>query len=297
MTASAPRAAVSGASGYLGSRICTALESRGWEVVSLVRNPRTFQGRACRYDLADPISAEVNAVLPSCEVLVHAAYDMSLTREPDIWRVNVDGTRRLLVAATEARVRRIIVLSSMSAFEGTRQLYGRAKLDIEAMTVSAGGCPVRPGLVLGRQSGGMGAALRTLTRLPVVPVIHGGAQQYTVLEEDLMAAIAAMASIDALPPVPISVAHETPLGFAHLLTALAEHDGRRVRLVRVPWRSIYWGLRVAEELHVPVPFRADSLLGLVRTAPRLEGEGVLAQLGVAPRAFDGVPTRRGKGLP
>ena len=74
-------------------------------------------------------------LLHSADVLVHAAYDLSLTSAADIWRVNVEGTRRLLEVAADARVRRILVLSSMSAFEGTTQLYGRAKLDIEAMTV------------------------------------------------------------------------------------------------------------------------------------------------------------------
>ena len=114
-------------------------------------------------------------VLHWADVLVHAAYDLSLTSPVDIWRVNVEGTRRLLEVAADARVRRILVLSSMSAFEGTTQLYGRAKLDIEAMTAASGGCAVRPGLVYGERPGGMAGALRKLTRLPIVPVIAGGA--------------------------------------------------------------------------------------------------------------------------
>ena len=64
-------------------------------------------------------------------------------------------------------MRRILVLSSMSAFEGTRQLYGRAKLAIETMTVASGGCALSPGLVYGERPGGMAGALRELTRLPV----------------------------------------------------------------------------------------------------------------------------------
>ena len=152
-------AAVTGASGYLGSRICATLECRGWQVVRLVRSPGKGYGRACAYDLGAPVSPEVCRLLDSTDVLVHAAYDLSLTRAVDIWRVNVEGTRRLLDAASNARVRRILVLSSMSAFEGTTQLYGRAKLDIETMTEQCGGCAVRPGLVYGEQSGGMAGAL------------------------------------------------------------------------------------------------------------------------------------------
>ena len=81
-----------------------------------------------------PITAEVKEALRSADALVHAAYDLSLRSAVDIWRVNVEGTRRLLEVAVGADVSRIIVLSSMSAFDGTSQLYGRAKLDIEAIT-------------------------------------------------------------------------------------------------------------------------------------------------------------------
>ena len=62
---------------------------------------------------------EVTEALRSADALIHAAYDLSLTSSADIWRVNVEGTRRLLEAAKDAAVGRIIVLSSMSAFAGT----------------------------------------------------------------------------------------------------------------------------------------------------------------------------------
>jgi nucleoside-diphosphate-sugar epimerase len=216
---------------------------------------------------------------------VHGAYDLSLTSPVDIWRVNVEGTRRLLEVAADARMRRILVLSSMSAFEGTTQLYGRAKLDIEAMTVASGGCAVRPGLVHGERPGGMAAALRKLTRLPIVPVIAGGARLYTVREDDLMTAIAALVAIEILPPGTISVAHPTPVMLSELITEFAAQEGRRCRLVPVPWQLVYRLLRTAEALHLGLPFRADSLLGLVHTAPCLSDGEPLTGLGVTLRAF------------
>ena len=133
----------------------------------------------------------------------------------------------LLEAAADARVRRIIVLSSMSAFEGTSQLYGRAKLDIEAMTAEYSGCAVRPGLVYGERSGGMAAALRKLTKLPIVPVIAGGNALYTVSEDDLVTAIASLSITEALLAGTISVAHPTPVTLQDLLIAFAAQEGRR----------------------------------------------------------------------
>ena len=206
MTAQSPVAAVTGASGYLGSQICQTLESRGWQIIRLTGSPARSHGQAVSYNLAAPITAQVSEALQSADVLIHAAYDLSLTSSVDIWRVNVEGTRRLLEAAKEAGTGRIIVLSSMSAFTGTSQLYGRAKLDIEAITVQFGGCAVRPGLVHGKGAGGMTGALRKLTGLPIVPVIAGGAGLYTVWEDDLMRAIALLASATTLEPGTISLA-------------------------------------------------------------------------------------------
>ena len=277
--------AVTGASGYLGSQICETLEYGGWQTIRLARSPDRSHGQVFSYDLAMPITAQIREALRSADVLIHAAYDLSLTNSVDIWRVNVEGTRRLLKAAREAAVGRIIVLSSMSAFEGTTQLYGRAKLDIEAITAEFGGCAVRPGLVHSEQAGGMVGALRKLTTLPIVPVIAGGAGAYTVREQDLMRVIALLASAATLEPGTISVSHPSRVALIDLLRALAAQEDRRCRFVPVPWQLIYWLLRSGEFMRLRLPFRADSLLGLIHTAPGLVGGDQLARLGVTLHAF------------
>jgi nucleoside-diphosphate-sugar epimerase len=266
------------------------LESRGWQVVRLVRSPGHGHGRECAYDLGAPVSPEVAELLASTDVLVHGAYDLTLTRAADIWRVNVEGTRRLLQVASDAGVRRILVLSSMSAFEGTTQLYGRAKLDIEAVTDQFGGCSVRPGLVYGKESGGMAGALRKFAGLPLVPLIAGDARLYTVSENDLMTAIVALAAADALPAVMISAAHPVPVPMRDLMTAFAAREGANCRFVKIPWKPVYGLLRAAESVGLHLPFRADSLLGLVHGAPQVVNQDVLAGLGVTVHAFDSGPS-------
>jgi nucleoside-diphosphate-sugar epimerase len=150
----------------LGSRICTTLSERGWRVVGLARSPSPESTTSVQYDIAAPIDEALRGLLRSADVLVHAAYDFSVTSQADIWRVNVQGTRNLLHEARRANVRRIVVLSSMSAYEGTAQLYGRAKLAIEKDALAAGGCAIRPGVVIGSNPGGMAGALRKLALLP-----------------------------------------------------------------------------------------------------------------------------------
>jgi nucleoside-diphosphate-sugar epimerase len=286
MLRQAPVAAVTGASGYLGSQICETLETRGWQVVRLTRSPESSHGQALPYDLAMPVTARVREALRSANALIHAAYDLSLTSPADIWRVNVAGTRRLLEAAREAAVGRIIALSSMSAFAGTSQLYGRAKLEIEALTVECGGCAIRPGLVYSDHAGGMAGAMRRLAALPIVPVIAGGTGVYTVREEDLMRAIALLVSATTLQPGTISIAHPSRVTMKNLLRTFAAQENRRCRFVPVPWQPVYWLLRGGELIRLHLPFRADSLLGLIHTAPGLAGEDQLTRLGVTLHAFE-----------
>jgi nucleoside-diphosphate-sugar epimerase len=273
--------AVTGASGYLGSRICERFRSLGWRVVRLVRRPRRDDADRL-YDMTTPPDA---GLLASVDVLVHAAYDLGLTRRADVWRVNVDGTRRLLEAAAEAGVGRVIVLSSMSAYEGTRQLYGQAKLAIEAATLAAGGTVVRPGLVYGDEPGGMVGALRGMARLPLVPLVAARSAVYPVHEDDLTAAVVALATASSSARGPLGLAPAEPVAFRAVLEALAAADGRRSRFLPLPWQLLYGTLRLGELLHLPLPFRADSLLGLARPAPSVPGTEELSRLGVEFRQF------------
>ena len=285
MDVTIPSAAVTGATGYLGSRICEALDATGWQVIKLTRSPDKNLGTDISYDLSAPLTVQLTKTLRSVDVLVHAAYDLSLSDAADVWRVNVEGTRKILEAAVTANVSRVIVLSSMSAYEGTTQLYGRAKLEIEAMTIASGGCALRPGLVYGSRPGGMAGALKKFSYMPVAPVIAGGLGIYTVSEDDLMKVISMLARAATVPSATISVAHPRKVQLSELLRTFARSEGRTCHLVPIPWKTVYWTLRTFECLHLHLPFRSDSLLGLVYPAPSLTGVEHLSALGVAVRPF------------
>jgi nucleoside-diphosphate-sugar epimerase len=274
-------AAVSGASGYLGGVIADRLRTDGWRTVNLVRTQNGEESR--QLILGSPIPP---GLLEGVDLLVHCAYDMTLRKAADIWRVNVEGTRNLLEAATRsAGVRRVIVLSSMSAYDGTRQLYGRAKLEIEALAERVGALSVRPGLVYGPRAGGMAGTLSRLTRLPVVALVGGRSRQFTVHEDDLADAIAALAVAENVPTDPIGIANPMNVPFRQILERFARDQGRRCWFVPVDWRLLQVGLSLAEKISLPLPIRADSLLGLVRPAPSVPNLEVLQSLGIRLRRF------------
>lgn len=271
---------ITGATGYVGAAIAARAREDDHEVVSLSRRPTA--GLDWRpYELGEIPPANL---LRDVEVVVHCAYDLSLTRERDILRVNVEGTHRL-VQATVAAGARFVLISSMSAYPGTRQIYGRAKLAAESAVLAAGGTVVRLGLVYGDEGDGMIGALQRLVRLPITPVIGRNAHQFTVHITDMVRAVLRLALGPEIGREPVGLAHPCPVRFEDLLMTLAHRTGASLRPVHLPWTAAYRAMRVAEALRVPLPLRADSILGLMRPAPCVPGAEHWAALGVRVRPF------------
>ena len=260
-----PRTAfVTGAYGYLGSAIRARLDASDWTTVAMVRTPRPGD-RAIAWALGESPPEDVR----NADALVHCAYDFEARGRHEIWHVNVDGSAILLNEAAKFGVRRMLVLSSMSAYAGTRQLYGKAKLAIEETTLAVGGIAVRAGLVYGPSAAGMTGTLRKLARLPVVPLIGGNAHQFPVHHDDLANAICHVLDAPGWTAEVFGIAQPVPISFRTLMVAIAAEDGRTCRFVPLPWQAIYGLLRVAELTGTSLPFRADSVLGLVCPAPRV----------------------------
>jgi nucleoside-diphosphate-sugar epimerase len=277
-----PVVAITGARGYLGSVLVAAFGDTGCVVRPLVRAP--VAGSSDRY--FDLRTAETAGALDDVDILVHCAYDMTLTGRADIWQVNVLGSVALLDQAAAAGVPRTLVVSSMSAYRGTRQLYGRSKLAVEVAARARGMCVVRPGLVYGPGWGGMAGTLRRLAGLPVLPDFGHAARQFTVSQDDFASAMVALAAAEGVPSVPVGIAHPEAIGFAQLLTAFAASAGHRApRFVPVPPTAAYGMLRALEVLRVRLPVRADSLLGLSRPALEVPNPDIAASLGVAVQPF------------
>jgi nucleoside-diphosphate-sugar epimerase len=272
--------AVTGATGYLGGVLLRAFAADGYRTIALSRASYTGAAEWRPYELSVPVSSDS---LRGVDVLIHAAYDLSLRSRQKIWEVNVDGAKRLLMAAAGAGVRRTIVISSIAAFPGTKQLYGNAKLAIESAAEQHGAAVIRPGLIFGPSAGGMVGALRRTARFPIVPLFAAHSYQFLVHEADLAQATIRLAgSTTGLPP--IVVANPEPVSIADVLRTIARADGRTPTFLSLPWRPAYFAMKTTEYLGVRLPFRADSLLGLAHPPPP-PSPGILRGLGILTRRF------------
>ncbi|GAC1504292.1 MAG: complex I NDUFA9 subunit family protein [Candidatus Dormibacteraceae bacterium] len=280
------RVGITGATGFVGSMLVRHFESAGWDVMRLSRS--AGDGNAVHFQLGEDLEPDVFGK-SQIYALVHCAYDFRPVKPVEVHRVNVAGSQKLLAAAKAGGVEKIAVMSSISAFEGCMSTYGRAKLEIEAAAKSHGALVVRAGLVYGDGSataGGMFGSLARSVRGGVVPLIDGGNHpQYLIHEEDLWHLLERFFDGELPAPArPVVAASPKPWPLRDLLAELARRQGRQPRFVSVPWMPVWAGLRLAELVHLPVPYRSDSVVSLVRQDRNPDFDS-LAAAGVSARDF------------
>jgi len=152
---------VTGATGFVGSHVARALAAQGADLRLLVRsgsdlrNIQELQAERVMGDLRDAVS--LKKAVAGCDVVFHVAADYRLwVRDPDeMYRSNVEGTKAILEAARESKVRRVVYTSSVATmgFQSNGHLaneespvslanmigpYKRSKYMAEELAIEAG---------------------------------------------------------------------------------------------------------------------------------------------------------------
>jgi nucleoside-diphosphate-sugar epimerase len=273
--------AITGANGYVGSALGAAFAASGYRVIALQRSAPAAGGTRdyLRYSLEDgpaaPLPDDVAAV-------VHCAYDLRARDSAEIERINLGGTQKLIQAVGDVPV---VFISSMSAYSGTQQIYGRTKIACEELVAGHGGTSLRLGLVYGDGDGGMIGALRKVAGLPLVPMLRPDSYQYPVHAEDMARCV--VATVEQAPPHRVlGVANPRRVPFSEIIGTLrAAATPKPLRAVPLSSALLYHGLRGSEAVGLRIGFRADSLLGLTRPAPTVPHVDYWAERGISLRDF------------
>lgn len=206
-------ALVTGATGFVGGPLARLLQAEGWNVIAGLHAGHATARRiewaeTFALDLRDPEPLHLPPGIDTIFHLAGKAHDLAeiAQEESEYTRINTDGTRRLLVAASEAGVRAFVYFSSVKAagyplLRGRDPMdensnappeteYGRSKRAAEQLVLQGGYVPhavvLRPSLVYGPSAKGnlekMIAAVRA-GRFPPIPEI--GNRRSMVHVEDL----------------------------------------------------------------------------------------------------------------
>lgn len=119
------RVLVTGATGFIGGRLCEVLHLReGWDVRAMVHNPSKASRLAClpiemvMGDLGN--EADARRLVEGCDAVAHCAIGTAWGDRKKIFDVTVGGTRRLATAALAAGVGRFVHISTFAVHDLTK---------------------------------------------------------------------------------------------------------------------------------------------------------------------------------
>jgi len=197
---------VLGAGGFIGRHIVAELLAAGHVVVGVARSAKALvaafsQATFVALDLAKAVSPEDWSIhLSDMDVVVNAA---GLLRGPDMQAVHVDMPKALHEAAVAAAVRRIVLISAISARDDVATDYSVSKLAGEAALRTSGldYTILRPSLVYGDGSYGGTSLLRGMACLPwIVPLPGRGDFAFTPIHVNDLARTVRIACEGEVPP-------------------------------------------------------------------------------------------------
>ncbi|MFM7223865.1 MAG: NAD-dependent epimerase/dehydratase family protein [Actinomycetota bacterium] len=258
------RVLVTGGSGYFGSLLAERAQARGDAVRILDLNPPPAGLGAVEYVAGDIRDRDtVRDACAGIDIVFHNVAQVPLARDRDLFEsVNVGGTARVLAAARDAGVAKVVHTSSSAIFgipeanpvrEDTRprplEAYGRAKVRAEAVCAKAAASGldvsvVRPRTILGHGRLGIIAVLFEFVAdgAPVFVLGDGSNRYQFVHAADL--ADACLRAGDRPGPATYNIGATEFGTMRETLQALVDHAGTGSRVRSLPLGPARAAMRV-----------------------------------------------------
>ena len=255
---------VTGGTGFVGPAIVRALADAGHTVRVLERKPGRSAGlpsqESVQGDVNDP--ASLRSATEGQEVVVHLVALLAGPPE-EFQRVMEQGTRDLVAAATEAGVRRFVLMSALGVDEQTKELvpYYHAKWEMEQTVRDSGIEHVifRPSFIFGPGGGALQQFGRIAKLAPVTPIVGPGTQRIQpIWIEDLAAYFAAGVDKPEAAGRTFELGGPDIVTWNELWSLLKSTLGKRRPSIHLPFGLIRIQAAVLEKLPRP-PVTRDQL--------------------------------------
>jgi len=240
------RIAITGATGFVGSRLLDLALGQGHDVVALTRRSQAERQGVTWVQGALDNRQALQRLVEDVDAVIHVAGVISAPDKAGFEAGNVAGTLALLAAATSAGLRRFVHVSSLAAREPELSLYGGSKARAEAVVSSSGldWVIVRPPAVYGpgdRET----LELFKAAKIGFVPLPPAG-RISLIHADDLSALLLALTAPQAPSQLVLEPDDGRTGGWGHkeFAAALASAQDRRALALPIPAGLIRLGARV-----------------------------------------------------
>jgi uncharacterized protein YbjT (DUF2867 family) len=293
------RLVVAGASGFVGRRLCPALEEAGHEVVAMTRRPDAYvgAGRPARADVHD--AASLDGALRGADAAYYLVHSLD---DPDFRRRDAAAARAFAAAAGRAGLRRIVYLGGLGDDADDLSAHLRSRREVEQM-LGEGGVPVttlRAGIIVGHGGISWEMTRQLVEHLPAMVTprwVRTRTQPIAVV--DVVRYLVGVLDAPVEGSRTFDIGGPDVLEYVEMLRRVAAIEGRTLLVVPVPlltprlssrWLSlvtdvdVQTGRSLVDSMSNEVVVRDDSIRELVPFEPLDYDDAVLQALGERAKA-------------
>jgi uncharacterized protein YbjT (DUF2867 family) len=285
---------VTGASGFVGSRLCPALEAAGHEVLAMTRHPAKYRGagKAVRGDVADVGS--LRDALKGADAAYYLVHSLDST---DFKRRDAEAARAFARAAADDGVGRIVYLGGLGDDDDSLSEHLASRREVERL-LGETGVPVtvlRAGIVIGHGGTSWELTRQLVEHLPAMVTPRWvGTRTQPIAIADVVRYLVGVLDHPEAEGATFDIGGPEVLAYRDMLQRVARIEGRPLVIVPVPLLSprlsSYWlslvtdidlrtGRALIDSMTNEVVVRDDSIRRIVEFEPMDYDEAVLQALG------------------
>ncbi|CAN5252713.1 NAD(P)H-binding protein [soil metagenome] len=293
------RIVVAGSSGFVGRRLCPALEDDGHDVVAMTRYPGAYDGAgtAVRADFHD--AASLDAALAGADAAYYLVHSLD---DADFRHQDAEAAKTFAHAAAKAGLERIVYLGGLGDDADDLSGHLRSRREVEKL-LGTGGVPVttlRAGIIVGHGGVSWEMTRQLVEHLPAMSTpkwVRTRTQPIAVA--DVVRYLVGILTAPVEGSRAFDVGGPDVLEYVEMMRVVSRIEGRTMIVVPVPlltpslssrWLSlvtnvdVQTGRNLIDSMSNEVVVRDASIRELVPFEPMDYVDSVLQALGERARA-------------